>query len=328
MIRAFYFEKDRGVQAEVKPEDFAVLAQNPQGLLWVDFEAEPPEVCEPILRETFQFHPLAIDDALQESHLPKLDDWERYLYIALHAVIFEDQPEIHVSSRELDIFLGTNFLVSHHEHPLAAVDRVRIRCLRDSRQFNDGPDHLVYKIADELVTDSMLVYEQIDETYDSIESEIFEKPRSETLERILQLKRAVLKLRRTIAPQREVLNKLARDPFEVIDSRDQIFFRDVYDHLVRLFEINENIRDQIGGAVEAYLSVINNRMNDVMKTLTIITTIFMPISFISGFFGMNFFAPVLDLKPWTGSVAFYFALTVTLFIPVAMLLWIRHKGWW
>jgi magnesium transporter len=327
MIRTLYYAKNGRVQTDVKVEQFADLLTNPQGLLWVDFEAEPTEVCEPILRDPFKFHPLAIDDALRESHVPKIDDWEQYLYIALHAITFEDRPEIRVGSHEFDIFLGKNFLVSHHEQALAAVERVRNRCLRDVRHLNEGADHVVYLIADELVADYMLVYDRIDECYDAIEDEIFQAPRPATLERILQLKRAVLKLRRTIAPQREVLNKLARDPYDVIDFRDQVFFRDVYDHLVRLFDINESTRDQIGGAMETYLSVINNRMNDVMKILTVITTLFMPISFISGFFGMNFFSPILDLKAWTGGVAFFLAITITCVTPLAMLFWFRHKGW-
>jgi magnesium transporter len=327
MIRALYCAKNEWVQTDVQVEHIAGLLQKPEGLLWLDFEGEKPEVCEPILRDLFKFHPLAIDDALQESHVPKVDDWDQYLYIALHAVSFEDQPEISVVSHEFDIFLGKNYLVSHHDHSLVPIDRVRNRCRRDNRNLHEGPDHLVYLIADELVADCMQVYDRIDDAYDTIETEIFSNPRSRTLERILELKRAVLKLRRTIAPQREVLNKLARDDFDVIDARDRVFFRDVYDHLVRLFDINESMRDQVGGALETYLSVINNRMNDVMKTLAVITTLFMPISFISGFFGMNFFAPVLDLKNWTGGLAFFIALAFTLFTPIAMLIWIRRKGW-
>jgi magnesium transporter len=327
MIRTLYYAKNNRVQTEIEAGDFAIFLQNPQGLLWIDFENEPPERCEPILRETFKFHQLAIDDALQQSHVPKIDDWEKYLYIALHALSFETQPEISLASHELDIFLGDNYLVSHHDYPLAAVDRVRNRCLRDDRHLTDGPDHLVYLLADELAAEYLEIYERIDDTYDAIEDEIFQHPRSQTLEKILKLKRVVLKLRRSIAPQREVLNKLARDTYAVIDHRDRIFFRDVYDHLVRLFDINEGTRDQIDGALGTYLSVLNNRMNDVMKTLTIITTLFMPISFISGFFGMNFFTPVADLKSWTGSAAFLLAVGATILVPTVMLGWMRHKTW-
>jgi magnesium transporter len=122
--------------------------------------------------------------------------------------------------------------------------------------------------------------------------------------------------------------KLARDDYAVIDARDRVYFRDVYDHLVRLHDISESLRDLVGGVLDTYLSVINNRMNEIMKTLTVITTLFMPISFVAGFFGMNFFQPVSDgLIPWTNTPAFILMLIVTVGTPVAMFIWIRKRGW-
>ena len=134
-------------------------------------------------------------------------------------------------------------------------------------------------------------------------------------------------MRRIVSPQREVLNKLARDDYLVIDAEGRVYFLDVYDHLVRLYDINEGLRDLIGGALDTYLSVINNRMNDVMKTLTIITTLFMPISFLVGFFGMNFFQPFTRLDAWTSNPAFILTLAVVVLMPFGMFLWIRRRGW-
>ena len=125
-------------------------------------------------------------------------------------------------------------------------------------------------------------------------------------------------MRRILLPQREVLNKMARDDYQVIDRKDRIFFRDIYDHLVRLHDVNESLRDLVGGAMDTYLSVINNRLNDVMKTLTLITTLFMPISFITGFFGMNFFEPVAGLVGWTSRQAFTVTLGIMLGLPIVM----------
>jgi magnesium transporter len=179
-----------------------------------------------------------------------------------------------------------------------------------------GADHLLYGLADEM-----------DEAIDQIETQIFEGPSPDTLERIFALKRAALRMRRTISPQREMVRNLARDPYAVIDAKDRIFFRDVYDHLVRLYEINESLRDLVGGALDTYLSVINNRMNNAIKTMAVITTLFMPISFVAGFFGMNFFGPVIHLEGLTSGQAF--ALTVvTMVLPPAILyFWIRRRGW-
>ena len=160
--------------------------------------------------------------------------------------------------------------------------------------------HLLYWLADELVADYMPVVEAVDEAIDQIEDQVFDNPEPSLLEQIFALKRALLHLRRIIAPQREVLNKLARGDYAVIDAEDRVFFRDVYDHLVRLYDIAESLRDLVGSALDTYLSVVNNRMNEVMKTLTVITTLFMPISFLVGFFGMNFFQVTIPLAAWTG----------------------------
>ena len=199
---------------------------------------------------------------------------------------------------------------------------------RDERHLLNGADHLLYRLADEVVASYMPVVEEIDLAIDQTEDQVFDRPTPETLEHIFMLKRATVHLRRIIGPQREVLNRLARDDYRVIDSRARIYFRDVYDHLVRLHDITESIRDLVGGALDTYLSVINNRMNEIMKTLTIITTLFMPISFIGGFFGMNFFAPVAPLARWTGIPAFILTLTITLLTPISMLVWVRRRGWW
>jgi magnesium transporter len=173
----------------------------------------------------------------------------------------------------------------------------------------------------------MPVVDEMDEVIDLLEDQLFERAAPDTLARIFTLKRSVLHLRRIIGPQREVLNKLARDDYAVIDARAQVYFRDVYDHLVRLHDISESVRDLTSGTLDTYLSVINNRMNDIMKTLTIITTLFMPISFVTGFFGMNFFEPVVSLDAWTGRAAFMITLAVILLVPFGMFLWIRRRGW-
>ena len=134
-------------------------------------------------------------------------------------------------------------------------------------------------------------------------------------------------IRRTLVPQREVVNKLARDTFLVIGEKDQVYFRDVYDHMVRLYNQSDSVRDLLTGTMELNLSVMNNRMNDVMKTLTIITTLFMPLTFITGFFGMNFFQAVLPLRVWTGSGTLAFTLVGMILLPLGMFYWMRRRAW-
>jgi len=330
MIHSLYYASDGVVRTDLPPEEFAGALQDGAGLLWVDFSATPAETDEPILRGVFGFHPLAVDDALRESHVPKVDDWGQYLYLVLHSVVYDHDEEngAHVDTPELDLFVGPNYLVTHHDQPLAPVDRVWSAIQRDERYRRSGVEYILYLLADELVASYMPVVEEMDDAIDHIEDEVFEQTGPKMLARIFVLKRSLLRLRRTIAPQREVLNKLARDDYAVINAKSRIFFRDVYDHTVRLYDITESLRDLVSGVLDTYLSVINNRMNEIMKTLTTITTLFMPISFVASFFGMNFFQPVSEpLKNWTTNPAFLLTMILMIGLPVAMYMWMRRRAW-
>ena len=188
-------------------------------------------------------------------------------------------------------------------------------------------DRLLYQIVDEMVSGSMPVVEAMDEELDRIEDQILGEPTPHTVERIFTLKRAMLQLRRTIGPQREVVNKLARDQYKSIDAGDRVYFRDVYDHLVRLHDINESLRDQASSALETYLSAVNNRLNEVLKTLTVITTLFLPASFVAGFFGMNIFLAQRPVDVSVGSPLMLVGVAAMLITPLTIYLWVRRRGW-
>lgn len=327
MLRAQFSTPDTPPDLTLEPDRYGNALVDTQGLLWVDFQGETPEASEAILRDTFRFHPLAIEDAIHQTHVPKVDDWENYLYIALHAVAYERESG-DLEMIELDVFMGENYLVTHHDSPIPALDRVWEASQRDERLRKSGADHLLYILMDELTVDFMNTVGEIDEEIDFIEDAVFARPDNMVVQRIFTLKRATLHLRRSLAPMREVLNKLARDDYALIDAKDRIYFRDVYDHFVRLHDIAESLRDLVSGVLDTYLSVVNNRMNDIMKTLTLITTLFMPISFLAGFFGMNFFQPMSPhLEPWTGNLSFLLTMGVFLGTPVLMYFWMRRRGW-
>jgi len=327
MPRAIYYKGNGDLLTEITPDDYTAALQDEGGVLWVDFTGEAPESSEQILLQTFKFHPLAVDDALYETHVPKVDDWEQYLYIAMHAISFTSGEE-DIDAIELDIFLGHNYIVTHHDLPIQALNRVWDECRKDVRHFKRGADHVLYVLTDELIVDYMQVVESLDDEIEIVEDEVIGRPSAEMVQRIFILKRATLHLRRVLSPLREVLNKLARDDYAVIDAKDRVYFRDVYDHLVRLHDISESLRDLVGGVLDTYLSVINNRMNEIMKTLTLITTIFMPISFVVGFYGMNFFQPTYQaLLPWTGRFAFIMMMIVVIATPIGMVFWMRRRKW-
>jgi magnesium transporter len=327
MIRAQFSQNGSPPELNLPEEHYPAALDEPNGLLWSDFQAEPAQTSQIILQDSFHFHPLSIDDAIYQTHIPKVDDWDNYLYIALHALKYAPESA-EIEMIELDVFLGFNYLVTHHDLPVPALERVWKAFQQDERYRRQGADHLLYVLLDELTVDFMRAVEEIDEEIDVVEDQVFDNPDSKIVQRIFNLKRTTLHLRRSLSPMREVLNKLARDDFSVIDKKDRIYFRDVYDHFVRLHDIAESLRDLVSGVLDTYLSVVNNRMNEVMKTLTLITTLFMPISFVAGFFGMNFFQPVSSgLKGWTSSPAFILSMILLLLTPALMYLWMRRRGW-
>jgi len=327
MIRSIYRSSDGQLLEDLQPEDWFRVRQEGQGVLWVDLNGEPASACQGILRDTFGFHPLAVEDALEEAHVPKVDDWGSYVYLVLHGVNVLQGPDIELETLELDLFLGGNYVVTHHQQPIPAVERTWTACHRDERHLKRGATHLLYKVGDELVAGYMPVVDNLDEMIDLMEDQIFDNPTSHLLARIFALKRALLNLRRIIMPQREVMSKLGRGDFPVIEAGERIFFRDIYDQLVRLHDITESMRDLTSGALDTYLSVVSNRLNETMRTLTLITTLFMPLSFVASFFGMNFFGPVGRFDAWTTRGAFAAAMAVMVLMPLAMYTWLRRRTW-
>ncbi|MBN2004292.1 MAG: magnesium/cobalt transporter CorA [Anaerolineae bacterium] len=327
MLRILYRQPDGVLRSDLTAADLPALLHEPGGVLWLDLVEEPLENCAHIMRDVFAFHPLAVDDALEETHTPKVDDWESYLYMVLHAVALNQAKNEELETLELDCFLGSNYLVTYQSHAIAAITRVWEFAQRDARLLQRGAANMLYGLSDALATDYMKVIEMLDEQLDLVEDRVFANPDNTLLEQIFTLKRTTLRLRRILAPQREVFNKLARNDYATIPEHQGIYFRDVYDHLVRLYDISDSMRDLVGGALDTYLSVVNNRMNDVMKTLTLITTLFMPLSFLAGFFGMNFFQPTVLLPGWTNMPAFVLTLAAMVISPLLMYWWMRRRSW-
>ena len=285
MIRSAYWSSISGT-LNLDADKISAALQDKEGMLWVHIVSEDVNECQPILLDVFGFHPLSVEDALQETHTPRLNDWGEYLYLTLHAVVLDPENAWQITTEELDVFWGANYIVTYQPRPLEAVERIwGVVTQSDHHLRSNNAAYLMYRIADELVADYMPVIESLDQAIDDIEDDVFNNPANELLEQVFTLKRSLLRLRRMIAPQREVINKLARGDYALVGDKDRVFFRDIYDHLVRLYDITESLRDLLGGVLETYLSVINNRMNDVMKVLTIITTLFMPLSFLTGFWG-------------------------------------------
>lgn len=323
MIRAVYLNAKGSFTAAIPSTHWRAALKDAGGVLWVDVNEEPTEVIAPLLREVFDFHPLAVDDALDETHLPKVDNWGAYLYLALSGLHF-DPHTLAVQAQELDVFVGANYLVTLRFDGAtpSAVDRLWNLCQNNPRRLERGPDHLVYELLDLNVADYLPAVDVIDRALEALEDDLFNRPNQKQVTQLLELKRSALNLARIFRPQMDVVSRLAREEFAVIDAPDRVYFRDIYDHLARLVQINEGQRELITGMLAIHLSVVSNRTNDTMKVLTLLSALFLPISFLSGFFGMNF-----EHLPFGDPGFMWFAIGLMAAIPAAMLFYFSRRGW-
>jgi magnesium transporter len=330
-IRIIYRKSSGELDLNFPVERLADAIADSKGTVWIDVEDlngnSNGEVDE-LFRSVFKFHPLAIDDALIESHVPKVDDWDDHLYIVFH-ICAVDPGTAQLSLRELDIFLGQNYLVTYHTEPVPIFDQDRQNIEKDPRdRLREGPDHLLYRFLELAIDQSLEVIQALDDRVDAIQNQVVEGPSSAVLHSIFHIKRSAIRLHKILAPQREVLNRLARDPYKAIQSRHRVYFRDLYDHVVRIHDISEGLRDLIAGALETYLSVVSNRTNDTMKTLTIVTVMFLPMSFLASFFGMNFFGENLVLRASLPRMLLFLGTCLLMGVsPVVIWIQAKRKKW-
>ncbi|MEJ5201203.1 MAG: magnesium/cobalt transporter CorA [Anaerolineales bacterium] len=324
MIRSIYFAPDSTVHTNLSRQDISDVLQQPKGLLWVSLEQPTPDEFWDVLRDIFKFHPLAIEDCQSIGYqTPKIDDFGQYLFIIVHA-IRPDQNFQTLETMELDIFLGSNYVVTHSQNDkMPPIDYTWHRIHRDERLHSNGSDFLCHAILDALVDDYMPLIDQMAEEIEELEDRVIARPNVATLQRILDLKHTIMSLRRIVGPQREIVNRLSRDDFALIDRQSRIYFRDVYDHLVRIQDMSETIRDIVSSALDIYLNSTSLRLNEIMKALTIVSTIFLPLTFLAGVYGMNFkYMPELSMK-----LAYPAVWVVFLIIAIGMLVFFKRRGW-
>jgi magnesium transporter len=331
IVRATFRDGAGTMHLEWPPEKIPEAVRDRSGIVWVDFLAAKEEHTREVetwLHEVFQFHHLAVEDALRETHVPKVDDWGTYLYIVFRVPRIDPGSKV-LEMHELDAFVGPNYLVTFHVAPMEILDAERSNIARDPRdRVRHGPDHLLFRILERAVDQSLAAIEQIDDQVDALQNAVIENPTSKVLRSIFRLKRSAIHLHKTLAPQREVLNRLSRDPYQPIREEHRVYFRDLYDHVVRIHDISESLRDLIAGTLETYLSVLSNRTNDIMKTLTMVTVMFLPMSFLAGFFGMNFFGDNLVLKdPLPRGLLFIATLAIMAISPCFMWIYAKRKKW-
>jgi magnesium transporter len=290
---------------------------------WLDVSSPGPEEIAQ-LRDIFGFHPLALEDTEHFHQRPKLDNYGDYVFLVFYGAWRhgEEDPE---PLREVHLFVSGQYVVTIHRDPLPALDHQRAQL--DGRVLH-SEQFLLYRIFDALVDSFFPILADMDDEIDDLEVAVLDEPTEEHLQRLFSLKRQLVAMRKVITPQRDLfassVDQIARLPGLRLDQRD--YFRDVYDHLIRISDLIDSYRDLLSGATDLYLSTVSNRQNDVMKQLTVIATIFLPLGFITGFFGQNFGYLVTHLitPEWTFWVVGIGSMLATC---IALLVFFRRKGW-
>lgn len=321
-IRAYYFTKDKQLQHDLSEEQIKAACESGDGLLWVDI-SETKVDDGLFLERVFKFHQLAIEDCVSPLiHPPKIDDFDDYLFIVVHGINHVVESDI-VETAELELFLGHNFVVTNHSTILYSTEAVRQQLENDARPMRYGADFLAHSLVDTLIDNVLPTIDKMSDVAQDIEEETIRNPQPPTLEAILKLKRSTLRVHRVMTPQREIMNRLSRGESPIIRTEAQIYYRDIYDHLVRIEDLNQTIRDRADNALATYLSAVANRQNETMRVLSIVAAIFLPLTLVAGIYGMNFeHMPELGWK-WS-----YFAVLGFMgIVIISVIWWFWLKNW-
>jgi len=319
---AFYLAPDGKLLDQLSTEQITSFLATGEGLLWVDIEDMTSEDAE-ILSNVFHFHPLAVEDCVSRSiHPPKIDDFEGYLFIIVHGINYYVESDV-VETTELNLFVGKNYVVTNHDVPMRSVTSMLERIRKDGRPMRRGVDFLAHDFIDALVDNIVPTIDEMNNKSATVEAEALQEPKRETLASIMQLKRSILALERVMAPQRGILDRLSRGEYSLIGEQARIYYRNIYDHLLRIEMLNYNLRDIVDSTLSTYLSSVSNRMNEVMKVLTLIATIFIPLTFIAGIYGMNF-ANMPELQ-WR--YGYFIILIVMAVIGISLAVYFKRKSW-
>jgi len=290
---------------------------------WINIDGiHQVEVIEKIGKH-FNIHPLILEDILNTGQRPKMEDFEDYIFVVVKMIYYDDKDN-EIKAEQLSLLIGPNFVISFQEKEGDVFDPVRERIRNGKGRIRKmKTDYLAYALVDTIVDHYFVVLEKLGEKIEDMEEELVTNPTPETLQTIHTLKRELIFLRKSVWPLREVVNNMERGESSLIDESTGIYLRDVYDHTIQVIDTIETFRDMVSGMLDIYLSSISNKMNEVMKVLTIIATIFIPLTFIAGLYGMNFkYIPELEWH-WSYPVLLF----VMAGIGFLMLVYFRRKRW-
>jgi len=323
MYETFLYHPQKGYNTErLSFDQMRQALGDSESVLWVDLNVIDEEEID-ILTEIFNLHPLTIEDLIMANARPKVENFNDYLFLVMFSIEALEKDKGKLKTDERDFCLGKNFLITAHNNGAAAFAVCKERLRKQSPIIKNGADFLMYSLLDSLVDSYFPVISEFDNMVDDMSDELFREPTSETLRKIYLLKNEIMYLRRTIGPQADVMSIIARGNTPFISAANTIYFRNIYDNLVRLNDVVGTSRDIVIGAMEAYVSIVSNRLNEIMKTLTVIATIMMPLTLIASIYGMNFkHMPELESK-----FGYPLVITIMVVITTLMLSFFKKRKW-
>jgi magnesium transporter len=292
------------------------------GITWIAIDGlQNTELMEE-LGNIFSLHPLVLEDILNTDQRPKIEDYGDYLYIVLRN--FNGQADGALTSEQISVILGKNFVLSFREKESVIFEAIQERLRNNKGRIRKfGADYLVHAVIDNIVDNYFIVLEGLEEKIEILEDDLLKKPTPAMLQAIHDLKRELILLRKSLWPLREAINSLERSDSQLISESTGIYFKDIFDHVIAVIDSVETFRDMLSGMLDIYLSSVSNRLNEVMKVLTIIATIFMPLTFLAGVYGMNFkFMPELEWR-W----GYFGVLGIMLGVALYMVYYFKKKKW-
>lgn len=288
---------------------------------WMDIEAPDDEDFE-ILTKAFQFHQLTIEDVKHGDQRPKLEEYKGYSFMVLFEATFKDEA---LDFEEYFLYLANDYLVTIHSDPQPHLNALRKRIEAQPEMTKDEPSFLTYLVVDEIVDANFPILDQLDNTIDELEDTIIEKADPEQLRIIYRLKHDITRLRQLLGAQRDLFQRLITSALAPDEREMGLYYRDVYDHIIRQYETVDSLRDLLTGAMDVYLSTVSNRLNVTMKTLTVIASLFLPLTFLTGFYGMNFAYLTGVLEP--PYVSFWIGVGTMLIATVIQFGFFKRRGW-
>ena len=296
---------------------------------WINIDGiHQVEVIEKIGKQ-FNLHPLVLEDILNTGQRPKVEDFEHYLYIVLKMLYYDDKDS-ETKAEQISLLVGSNFVISFQEQEGDVFNPIRERIRGSKGRIRKmGADYLAYSLINAIIDNYFVILERLGERIETLEEELVNNPTPETSQEIHRLKGDMIFLRKSVWPLREVINGLTRGESSLIKESTVIYLRDVYDHTIQVIDTLETYRDVVSGMVDTYLASLSNRMNEVMKVLTVIAVIFIPLTFIAGIYGMNFNP---EVSPWNmpelnWGFGYPTAIGIMIFIGIGMVLYFKNKKW-